>query len=37
MDYVKSKYGIEANDDICDAICLHNAYYSGNPEKTCAF
>lgn len=37
MDYVKNKYGIEANDDICDAICLHNAYYSSNPEKTCAF
>lgn len=37
MDYVKNKYGIEANDDICDAICLHNAYYSNNPEKTCAF
>lgn len=37
MDYVKNKYGIEANDDICDAICLHNAYYSDTPEKTCAF
>ena len=22
MDYVKNKYGIEANDDICDAICI---------------
>ena len=27
MDYVKNKYGISANDDICDAICLMDAYY----------
>lgn len=25
--YVKNKYGISANDDICDAICLMDAYY----------
>lgn len=37
IKYVKDKYGIDANDDICDAICIHDAYYASNPEKTCAF
>ena len=27
MEYVKNKYGIEENDDIADAICIHDAYY----------
>lgn len=27
VDYVKNKYNIIANDDICDAICLLDAYY----------
>ena len=26
IDYVQTKYGISANDDICDAICLKDAY-----------
>lgn len=25
--YVKNKYGISANDDVCDAICLMDAYF----------
>lgn len=25
--YVKNKYNISANDDVCDAICLMDAYY----------
>lgn len=28
IKYVRNKYQIEANDDICDAICLMDAYYS---------
>ena len=27
IKYVKNKYHIEANDDVCDAICLMDAYY----------
>ena len=27
IKYVKNKYNIEANDDVCDAICLMDAYY----------
>ena len=27
IDYVKNKYGISANDDVCDAICLLDSYY----------
>ena len=29
---VKNKYGIEANDDICDAICLGWAYQNEEPS-----
>lgn len=25
--YVKNKYNIDANDDVCDAICLMDAYF----------
>ena len=28
IDYVKTTYNISANDDICDAICLKDAYIS---------
>lgn len=27
IQYVKDTYGIEANDDVCDAICLYSAYF----------
>ena len=27
VNYVKDKYGIDANDDVADAICIHDAYY----------
>lgn len=37
IEYVFNKYKIEANDDICDAICIHDAYYSNQPSKTSAF
>lgn len=37
IEYVYSKYKIIANDDICDAICIHDAYYSKNKEKISAF
>ena len=30
IKYVKNKYKIDANDDVCDAICLMDAYYSKN-------
>ena len=33
IDYVKNKYGISANDDVCDAICLMDAYYIKEPTK----
>lgn len=28
IKYVKNKYSIDANDDVCDAICLMDAYYA---------
>lgn len=28
IKYVKNKYSIDANDDVCDAICLMDAYYT---------
>ena len=31
--YVKNKYHIDANDDVCDAICLMDAYYAMNSES----
>ena len=36
IKYVKHKYSIEANDDVCDAICLMDAYYAKN-EQTDGF
>lgn len=33
IKYVKDNYGIEANDDVCDAICLYTAYFKANQEK----
>lgn len=33
MDYVFNKYGITANDDICDAICLKDAYFKEKNTK----
>lgn len=27
IEYVLNKYGISANDDVCDAICLKDAYF----------
>lgn len=35
--YVKDKYGISANDDICDAICLMDAYYIKDPTPSGGF
>lgn len=29
IKYVKNKYGINANDDVCDAICLLDSYFAG--------
>lgn len=29
IKYVKNKYNIDANDDICDSICLLDAYLNG--------
>lgn len=28
IDFVKNKYNIIANDDVCDAICLYTAYFT---------
>ncbi len=33
IDYVKNKYGIVANDDVCDAICLYTAYFTKEQEE----
>ena len=30
INYVSKKYSISANDDVCDAICLMDAYYIMN-------
>lgn len=30
IKYVKDKYGIDANDDVCDAICLLDSYFVEN-------
>lgn len=27
IEYVKNKYNLDVNDDIADAICIHDAYY----------
>lgn len=32
IKYVKHKYQIEANDDVCDAICLMDAYYASKNQ-----
>lgn len=38
IDYVKNKYGISANDDVCDAICLLDSYYiKDNTTKSSGF
>jgi Holliday junction resolvasome RuvABC endonuclease subunit len=29
--YVKNKYNIEANDDICDSICIYDAFIAKEP------
>lgn len=28
INFIKDKYNIEANDDVCDAICLYTAYFA---------
>lgn len=33
IKYVKNKYNIDANDDICDSICLLDAYLKDNQKK----
>lgn len=37
MKYVFDTYGIQANDDVCDAICIHDAYYIPDKKDACAF
>lgn len=37
MEYVKNKYGISANDDVCDAICIKDAYFTPDRSEMCAF
>lgn len=32
IDFVKNKYNIIANDDVCDAICLYTAYFTKSNE-----
>lgn len=32
INYVKRKYSIHANDDICDSICLYDAFLIKNSE-----
>lgn len=29
IEFIKKKYGIDANDDVCDGICIGYAYQSG--------
>ena len=33
IQYVKKHYGIEANDDVCDAICLFTAYFLAHQQQ----
>jgi Holliday junction resolvasome RuvABC endonuclease subunit len=33
IEYVKNKYGIEANDDICDAICIYDSTLISTEES----
>ena len=33
IQYVKEHYGIEANDDVCDAICLFTAYFLAQQQQ----
>lgn len=33
IEYVQNKYGITANDDICDAICLLDAYIGQGSDE----
>ena len=33
IEFVKNKYGIVANDDVCDAICLYTAYFTTPKEE----
>ena len=33
IEFVKNKYGIVANDDVCDAICLYTAYFTKSQEE----
>ena len=33
IEFVKNKYGIVANDDVCDAICLYTAYFTKPQEE----
>lgn len=33
MNYVKNKYSIEVNDDVADAICIHDAWYLTDPKN----
>lgn len=32
IKYVKDKYNIEANDDICDSICIYDAFIKKNKK-----
>ena len=33
IKYVKDTYGIDANDDVCDAICLYTAYFKSQQDE----
>ena len=33
IKFVKENYNIDANDDICDAICIGHAYYISKQPK----
>ena len=33
IKYVKDMYGIDANDDVCDAICLYTAYFKSQQDE----
>lgn len=37
IKYVKNTYNIDANDDVCDAICLYTAYFINKQKQENVF
>lgn len=37
IQYIKNTYNIDANDDVCDAICLYSAYFITHADEISAW